>query len=232
MNEVVKVRPLLERPRKDLTGQVFERLTVIGFDSWKVQPSGIRKGLWLCACECGNTLTVQQSNLLRNHTLSCGCYLEDKITKHGMVNSPEYRSHREMLNRCTNPKDTGFDYYGGRGIGICERWLEVAPQGFINFYEDMGPCNGLTLERIDVNKDYSPENCKWDTKSNQAYNTRIKSHNTSGRTGVSWSEERGKWTSQIGYMGEVISLGRFDTFEDAVKAREAAEIKYFGRNKE
>lgn len=223
---------LLERPRKDLTGQVFERLTVVDFEGWKVQPSGQRKGLWSCVCECGNTLAVQQSNLLRNHTLSCGCLQEEAIFKHGMTNSSEYRSHREMLNRCLNPNDTGYDYYGGRGIGICDRWLEKMPQGFINFYEDMGPSNGLTLERIEVNEDYSPENCKWDTKSNQSYNTRIKSHNTSGRTGVTWRKDRDMWAAQIGYMGKVISLGSFETFEEACIAREAAEIKYFGRNKE
>lgn len=219
-------------PRKDLTGMVFGRLNVESFSHYHLQPSGQKKAFWNCTCICGNSTQVSQSNLLREHTLSCGCLKEESRIKHGMVYSPEYRSHREMLNRCTNPNDTGFDYYGGRGIGICDRWLEEMPQGFLNFYEDMGPSNGLTLERIDVNKDYSPENCKWDTKSNQSYNTRIKSHNTSGRTGVTWDKSRDKWVAQIGYMGKVIGLGRFDSFEDAVKAREEAELKYFGRNKE
>lgn len=222
----------MDLPRKDLTGLVFDRLTVVEFAEWRIEPAGQKKALWLCQCSCGKEIKAHQSNLLRGHTKSCGCLRADTITKHGMVYSPEYKSHREMLNRCTNPNDTGFDYYGGRGIGICERWLEEMPQGFLNFYEDMGPSNGLTLERIDVNKDYSPENCKWDTKSNQSYNTRIKSHNTSGRTGVTWDKSRDKWVAQIGYMGKVISLGRFDSFEDAVKAREEAELKYFGRNKE
>lgn len=222
---------LLERPRKDLTGQVFERLTVLDFDGWKIQPSGQRKGLWLCACSCGNTVTIQQSNLLTNHTQSCGCLVEETITKHGMCGTPEYTSYREMKNRCTNEKDSAYSYYGKRGIKICDRWLEEMPAGFNNFYEDMGPSNGLTLERIEVNEDYSPQNCKWDTKSNQSYNTRIKSHNTSGRTGVSWDNSKEKWVAQIGYLGKVIFLGRYFSFDEAVSAREDAEIKYFGRNK-
>lgn len=216
-------------PRRDLTGMVFGRLTVREFSHYHIQPSGQQKGFWSCVCSCGNEKSVSQSNLLRNHTLSCGCLFVETMTTHGMTNTFEYRSYHDMKARCTNPSDTGFDYYGGRGIKVSEDWLE----SFDNFYRDMGPApEGFSLERINVDGDYCRENCIWDSKSNQSYNTRIKSHNTSGRTGVGWDDRKRKWIAQIGYNSEVIYLGQFDNFEDAVEVRERAELKYFGRIKQ
>lgn len=224
---------LLERPRKDLTSNKYTRLTVIDFSHFHIQPSGQRKAVWDCLCECGNELKVSHSNLVTDHTQSCGCLKQERITKHGMSGTTEYRSYREMKNRCTNKNDTGYSYYGERGIKICDRWLEEMPAGFNNFYEDLGPCpEGMSLERIEVEGDYTPENCKWETDSMQSYNTRIKSHNTSGRTGVGWDSSRNKWIAQIGYLGKVISLGRYFSFDEAVSAREDAEMEYFGRTKE
>lgn len=121
--------------------------------------------------------------------------------------------------------------YGGRGIRICDRWSGV--DGYSNFLDDMGerPEN-KSLDRIDVNGDYEPRNCRWSDYSLQSFNTRKSKNNTSGRTGVSWKKARNKWEAFIGKKGKCIKLGTFNTFEEAVKAREDAELKYFGFNKE
>lgn len=144
----------------------------------------------------------------------------------------EYKSWKNMIDRCYNDQLKSFPDYGGRGIGVCERWLEAGNLGLLNFLEDMGNSDGLTLERIDVNGDYCPENCIWDTRSNQGYNQRVRSTNKSGRTGVRFHKDRNKWVAYITHEGKSRGLGYFETFEDAVKAREEAELKYFGYIKE
>ena len=134
-----------------------------------------------------------------------------------------------MKARCYTESASGYEDYGAVGIRLCDRWL--GENGFKNFLEDMGKApEGLSLDRIDVNGNYSPENCRWATQSLQSYNTKLKSTNTSGKTGVGFY--KGKWVASITVNGKYKSLGRFETFEDAVEAREQAELEYFGFNKE
>src|SRR5690606_25089373 len=122
-----------------------------------------------------------------------------------------------------------YENYGGRGISVCDRWVE----SFENFLEDMGECPvGLTLERIDVNGNYEPSNCKWENRANQNYNQRKRKDNTSGRVGVYWVKRRHKWLAAIDVGGEFLHLGFFLDFDDAVRAREEAELKYYGYLKE
>lgn len=131
-------------------------------------PSGTAR--WLCICDCGNETTVLGTQLRNGAIRSCGC-LRDEVagrlsTKHGQHNSPEYIAWSSMHQRCTNPKNPRFIRYGARGISVCARW-----QVFQNFFADMGARpHGLSIDRINNDGDYCPENCKWSTNKEQMNN--------------------------------------------------------------
>lgn len=142
--------------------------------------------------------------------------------------SPTYRSWNMMKQRCLNKNYTHYSYYGGRGIDVCEKWLSY--RGFV---EDMGiRPEQSELDRIDNDKGYYKENCRWADSTTQAFNKRRKCTNTSGRTGVAQHKDTLRWRSVITVAGKTIHLGYFATFEEAVKSREEAELKYFGFIKE
>lgn len=160
----------------NLVGKKFTRLTVLSR-----QGSDIRQeSKWLCICDCGQKIIAIGGHLQSNHTKSCGCLLHDVLTTHGMSKTPVYRVWANMIKRCTNPNNPGWKDYGGRGITVCEEWYE-----FKNFFKDMGlPPKGLTLERINNNGNYEPDNCCWATRSEQNSNKRSKKTMgaTSGKT--------------------------------------------------
>ena len=144
---------------------------------------------------------------------------------HGLTGTPIYNSWRGMKERCDNPKNKRYDSYGGRGITYDKKWST-----FLGFYEDMGSSyiEGFELDRINVNDNYYLENCRWSNQSEQAYNQRKRSDNKSGKTGVGYHKKNNKWTAFIRVNDKQIYLGSFSNIEDAIKARENAEIEYYG----
>lgn len=215
----------------DLRNKRFGRLVAI-------EPVGQNKAkqyIWKCLCDCGMYHNVTGTSLIRGKTSSCGCYSKQMISErnktHGLSSSTEYGAWKNAIRRCSDSKNRAYENYGGRGIKVCDEWGWPAEVGFIKFLEDMGPCpEGMSLDRIDPNGNYCKENCRWTTNYIQGYNTRKHEDNSSGKTGVSEMKD-GKWQSYINFEGKRYPLGVFSSFEEAKKAREVAEIKFYGEVK-
>ena len=156
----------------DLTGLRFGRLVVVA----RIGRTEHRDSLWRCVCDCSIEKVVGRGTLVRGRTRSCGCLSRDRAIEvhtthgHARVNnhSRTYRVWTSMWSRCTNPKTVCWVDYGGRGISVCERW-----KSYKNFLTDMGeaPPN-LSLDRVDNDKGYMPDNCRWATQGEQSINKR------------------------------------------------------------
>ena len=177
---------------KNETGNSYGRLTAISSYS-KKSPSGKSRTYWICMCECGNTKHMLADNLRKKDRIaSCGCYKSEFFSKlnstHRLTGTRVWRSWESAKQRCLNPNDNNFPHYGARGIRICDRW-----SSFELFLEDMGypPSTNHTIERIDVNGDYNPNNCKWATSKEQARNktnNKLYEHDGKKMILVDWSK--------------------------------------------
>ena len=165
---------------KDMTGQKFGFLTVIRRDGDYPRPTGTH-AKWVCQCRCGREAIVTGNHLRCGKTKSCGCHKGGVTHGHtrNRVVTRDYSTYLAMVKRCVNPNDDAWHLYGGRGITVCDRWRN----SFQAYLEDMGPKpEGLTLDRINVNGNYEPGNCRWATWKVQRDNQRpkqIKKHLTS-----------------------------------------------------
>lgn len=175
----------------DLIGKKFGRLVVIK----KGETNKQGNYQWLCLCDCCVKKMVNSTHLITGHTKSCGCFKKEVSIKHGHTEGGQgtriYRIWKCMTQRCTNPNNTQWKNYGGRGITVCERWMK-----FPNFLEDMGEpsTENHSIDRIDNNKGYHKENCRWATSKEQARNTnknRVETYNGKTQCIADWAQEWG-----------------------------------------
>jgi hypothetical protein len=158
-----RAKELGRQSRIDLTGKRFGRLIVVAYAEHRN---------WICNCICGARTIVAGSNLRRGQSKSCGCLARElsksRATTHGMSKSREYRTWRAMRDRCLNPNSHAYEWYGGRGISICDDWLS-----FVALLADMGSRPpGCSIDRINNDGNYEPGNCQWAPPSVQARNRR------------------------------------------------------------
>ena len=212
--------------KKDYTGRTFGRLIAVEYDK-----SVKGKSYWMCKCECGEMKSIALNSLTSGKTLSCGCLRNERVaakcTTHGMSKTRLHKEWRGIKYRCLNPNSTRYRYYGGRGIMICDEWKE----SFVSFMEwsnKNGYDDSLTIDRIDNNGNYEPNNCRWTTQLQQGHNRNLFSNNKSGYSGVCWAKDRNKWRVTIINNGERINIGSFVNKDDAIKARKQAEEHYWG----
>lgn len=153
----------------DLVGVRFGRLVVVSLSD---QKGGRNQRKWECICDCGNRKTVQGESLRDGSSKSCGCLRIDQKSNlsHGLSKSRIYRIYRHMVNRCSNSKVDSYPLYGGRGIVVCDEWKRFEP--FYEWAMNNGYSEVLSIDRIDNEKGYSPDNCQWSSVVDQARNKR------------------------------------------------------------
>ena len=157
---------------QDHTGETFGYLTVVKC----IGRGKDRNPIWLCRCKCGNTCEVTARNLVHGHTKSCGCKRhEGTRTTHGKSSSRLYGVWAGMKRRCLNPNDSEWHNYGGRGISVCDEWLEFEPfqkWAYDNGYDPNARYGECSIDRIDTDGDYSHDNCRWADYITQGNNRR------------------------------------------------------------
>lgn len=182
---------IIPKGMQDLSGHKYNRLEVVGYRG--KDRHGNAK--WLCKCECGTERVVLGMSLRSGNTKSCGCFQRDASVAYNTIHKaskhPYYRTWRGIIDRCTNPNSRDYGAYGGRGIGVCDRWKN----DFYKFVSDMGekPTKSHSIDRVNNNEGYSPENCRWATKSTQSKNRGLHSNNKSGIKGVCLVNKGRSW---------------------------------------
>ena len=205
----------------DLTGQVYGRLTVIKRVDDYISPSGDRKVQWLCKCKCGKEVIVTGNNLKNGNSKSCGCYNRELLPKinstHNASNTRLYHIWTCMKDRCYNPKNKKYKDYGGRGIIICDEWINDF-ETFANWAYDNGYVENVsrgecTIDRIDVNGNYCQQNCRW-------VNQKVQTNNKRNNHYITYNGETHtvtEWNNILGYKKGVLSRRIFSgwSIEDA-----------------
>lgn len=180
-------------------------------------------GTVVCLCDCNNICEFPYSEIKWHQRGSCGCAKRGE--KHGDAYNPLYSVWREMNRRCFSENCYNYHKYGALGISVCEEWrrdCDGGHDGFINFRkwaEESGYQKGLTLDRKNQFKDYSPDNCRWSTYTVQNTHLTISVNNNSGYIGVSWSDKDKIWRARVKINGEDITVGYFHSKQEAVNAR-------------
>lgn len=206
----------------DMLGKRYSRLIAIA----KAKSGKTRGVRWLFRCDCGNEIEAYGCSVRSGTTKSCGCYKQEvnirRTTKHGLSHTLEYQVWAAMRQRCKPVEQGGHPRYGGRGIKVCERWMN----SFVDFNSDMGPRpKGFTLERQDNDGDYEPGNCIWADWFTQNQNQGLMSTNKTGIKGVC-KLANGKFSAELSVRGEKVLKKKFSSFKEAVKARKEAELEF------
>lgn len=223
----------------DLTGERYGKWLVVSKDKVVTKNDGKRNrtfNYWNVICECGTEKSVRETNLKSGTSTNCGCVRNAKSSQrgkdmwqtHGLSKHPKYSVWVDMISRCEDPSNWAYKHYGARGISVAEEW-RTSPDNFMSWAESQQHYNDerFSLDRIDVNGNYEPSNCRFADKSTQALNRRSNVNNSSGYHGVS-KRSNSKWRARITKDGNTINLGIFDKLEDAVEARQIAEIDILG----
>lgn len=211
---------------RDLLGLKFANLTVVS----REPNDANNKAVWKCVCDCGRFKIVASNCLTRGNVQSCGCLYRITaapiIGARGLSKHPVYNTWSTMKQRCHNPKNKNYAYYGGRGIKVCDRWLE----SFANFLEDVGerPSDQHFMDRRDNDGNYCPENFRWVTKKDSNRNKRSSANSSSRYKGVHWSKKNLKWIASIHYDNTSTYLGSFTNEWEAAQAYNQAAKDAFG----
>jgi len=197
----------------DRTGQRFGRLLVVE----QAGRNNLKKVLWKCQCDCGNQTTVTAGSLVTGGTVSCGCYLKERITKHGGWKKASYNTWRAMMRRCYNQNDKDYPRWGGCGVTVHTPWHDYA-----TFAAEVGEPEGAeTLDRADTSGNYVPGNVRWANPTVQARNIRTPKTSKTGVTGVLFHNNR--YYAAITVKKKKFYSKAFCTVEDAVAARKELE---------